>query len=125
MHKWVTHNRHYATYATYATYDAFTAEILEFFRKTLPKNWTNLRNTSTDNFRVISTSQYKDLWATVNERMDKLFALIAWANSEDERQAAEQAILQMILTHAKTVVREFTFTFPDYPGFCSWRKIEF
>ena len=59
----------------------------------------------------------------MNERMDKLFALIARADSENERQAAEQAILQMILTQAKTVVRECTFTFPDYPRFSGWRKI--
>ena len=43
----------------YATYDDFTAAISEFFRETLPENWERVRNTVTDNFRVISTSEYK------------------------------------------------------------------
>ena len=43
----------------YATYDDFTAAILEFFRETLPENWERIRDTVTDNFRVISTSEYK------------------------------------------------------------------
>ena len=59
---------------------------------------------------------------TINEKMEKLFAFIARADSDNERQAAEQAILQMILTQAKTVVAECTFTFPDYPRFSSWQK---
>jgi transposase len=33
MHKWVTHNRHYATF------NQFTEAILGFFRKTLPDKW--------------------------------------------------------------------------------------
>ncbi len=53
MHKWVTHNRHYPSL------DAFTAAIFEFFRKTLPENWTKFRDTVTDNFRIISTENYK------------------------------------------------------------------
>ena len=43
----------------YATYDDFTTAILEFFRETLPENWERIRDTVTDNFRVISTSEYK------------------------------------------------------------------
>ena len=43
----------------YATYDDFTAAILESFRETLPENWERTRDTVTDNFRVISTSEYK------------------------------------------------------------------
>ena len=43
----------------YATYDDFTAAILEIFRETLPENWERTRDTVTDNFRVISTSEYK------------------------------------------------------------------
>ena len=43
----------------YATYDDFAAAILEFFRETLPENWERTRDTVTDNFRVISTSEYK------------------------------------------------------------------
>ena len=29
------------------------------FRETLPENWERIRDTVTDNFRVISTSEYK------------------------------------------------------------------
>ena len=43
----------------YATYDDFTAAILDFFRETLSENRERLRDTGTDNFRVISTSEYK------------------------------------------------------------------
>jgi len=53
MHKWVTHNQHYPSFA------AFTAAIFEFFRKTLPENRIKFRDTVTDNFRVISTENYK------------------------------------------------------------------
>ena len=53
MHMWVTHNQYYATY------DEFTAAILKFFRESLPENWKEIRDTVSDNFRVISTSQYK------------------------------------------------------------------
>ena len=53
MHKWVTHNRHYATF------NQFTEAIFDFFRKTLPEKWPELRNTVTDNFRVVSLKEYK------------------------------------------------------------------
>ena len=53
MHEWVNQNRHYATY------NAFTTPIFGFFRETLPDKWPEFRNTVADNFRVISTSQYK------------------------------------------------------------------
>ncbi len=53
MHKWVTHNRHYATF------DQFTEAILDFFRKTLPAKWTGFRDTVTDNFRVVPFKDYK------------------------------------------------------------------
>ncbi len=53
MHKWVTHNQHYPSFA------AFTVAIFEFFRKTLPENWTKFRDTVTDNFRVVATQNYK------------------------------------------------------------------
>jgi transposase len=39
MHKWVTHNRHYATF------DQFTEAILGFFRKTLPDKWREFTDT--------------------------------------------------------------------------------
>ncbi|MCP4073804.1 MAG: IS630 family transposase [Hyphomicrobiales bacterium] len=53
MHKWVTHNQHYATF------NQFTEAILDFFRKTLPDKWQNFRDTVTDNFRVVSFKDYK------------------------------------------------------------------
>jgi len=53
MHKWVTHNQHYATF------NKFTEAILQFFRKTLPANWKNFRDTVSDNFRIISHDKYK------------------------------------------------------------------
>ena len=53
MHKWVTHNRHYATF------NQFTEAILGFFRKTLPDNWKAFRDTISDNFRIVSLREYK------------------------------------------------------------------
>jgi len=53
MHKWVTHNRHYATF------NQFTEAILRFFRKTLPDKWREFRDKVTDNFRIISMEDYK------------------------------------------------------------------
>ena len=53
MHKWVTHNRHYATF------NQFTEAILGFFRKTLPNKWREFTDTVTDNFRIISLDEYK------------------------------------------------------------------
>lgn len=53
MHEHVTHNRHHAHF------NDFTEEILNFFRKTLPKKWHKFRDTVTDNFRVITQEDYK------------------------------------------------------------------
>jgi len=53
MHKWVTHNKHYDTF------NQFTEAILLFFRKTLPANWKDFRDTVTDNFRIIAHNEYK------------------------------------------------------------------
>jgi hypothetical protein len=53
MHKWVTHNRHYATF------NQFTEEILAFFCKTMPERWPEFRDTITNNFRVVSLKEYK------------------------------------------------------------------
>jgi hypothetical protein len=52
MHKWVTHNRHYASF------DQFTEAILGFFRKTLPEQSRAFTDTVTDNFRIISLDEY-------------------------------------------------------------------
>ena len=53
MHEWVTHNKFYDTF------ESFTDAIFEFFEKILPENWNIFRDTITDNYRVISTNQYK------------------------------------------------------------------
>jgi transposase len=53
MHKHVTHNRFYKTY------NEFADAILTFLRETIPKKWKDFRNTVTDNFRVISTTDRK------------------------------------------------------------------
>lgn len=52
MHKWVTHNQHYATF------NQFTEAILGFLRITLPDKWHEFRDTVTDNFRVLSLKEY-------------------------------------------------------------------
>ncbi len=52
MHKWVTHNRHYASF------DQFTEAILGFLRKTLPEKWRAFTETVNDNFRIISLDEY-------------------------------------------------------------------
>ena len=50
MHEWVAHNKYYGTF------EVFTDAILKFFfKKTLPKNWETFRDTTTDNYRLIST----------------------------------------------------------------------
>jgi transposase len=48
MHKRITHNKYYAHF------NDFAKAILNFFRKTLPKNWLEFCDTVTDNFRVIT-----------------------------------------------------------------------
>ena len=53
MNEWVTHNKYYDTF------EAFTDAIFEFFEKILPENRESFRDTITDNYRVISTKQYK------------------------------------------------------------------
>ena len=53
MHRCVTHNRHYETF------NQFADAVLGFFRKTLPDKWEEFRDTVTDNFRVVSHTQYK------------------------------------------------------------------
>ena len=61
MHKWVAHNRYYATF------NQFTEAISGFFRKTLPQKWREFTDTytdtdtdtDTDNFRIISLKKYK------------------------------------------------------------------
>ena len=53
MHKHVTHNKCYATFTQFA--DA----MLSFLREEVPRNWANLRDSVTDNFRVISPNDFR------------------------------------------------------------------
>jgi hypothetical protein len=53
MHKHVTHNKCYAACTKFA--DA----TLEFLCEKVPRNWTNLCDSVTDNFRVISPKDFR------------------------------------------------------------------
>jgi len=55
MHKHVTHNK------TYATCRDFADATLEFLRDKVPKNWPELCDSVTDNFRVISPKDFRVL----------------------------------------------------------------
>ena len=53
MHKHVTHNKSYATCAQFA--DA----TLGFLREKVPRNWADLSDSVTDNFRVINPKDFR------------------------------------------------------------------
>lgn len=53
MHKAVTHNQ------SYATYRAFCHAVLGFLRDDVPSQWHTLRDTVTDNFRVINPTEFR------------------------------------------------------------------
>jgi len=53
MHKNVTHNK------TYATCTQFANATLGFLRETVPRNWSQFRNSVTDNFRVINPKDFR------------------------------------------------------------------
>jgi len=53
MHRNVTHNKTYATCAQFA--DA----TLHFLREKVPRRWADLRDSVTDNFRVISPKDFR------------------------------------------------------------------
>jgi transposase len=53
MHKHVTHNK------TYATCRDFADATLEFLRDTVPKNWPELCDSVTDNFRIIDPKDFR------------------------------------------------------------------
>jgi len=55
MHKHVTHNK------CYATSREFAGAVLTFLREKVPQNWTDLRDTVTDNFRVINPKDFRVL----------------------------------------------------------------
>ena len=53
MHRNITHNRTYATCAQFAN------AALDFLREKVPRNWTDFRNSVTDNFRVINPKDFR------------------------------------------------------------------
>jgi transposase len=55
MHKYVTHNRFYASA------NQFAEAILNFLKNTVPKHWHDFRDTVTDNFRIISHQNFRVL----------------------------------------------------------------
>ena len=55
MHKHVTHNK------CYATSREFAGAVLTFLREKVPRNWTDLRDAVTDNFRVINPKDFRVL----------------------------------------------------------------
>ena len=55
MHKNVTHNRYYATFKS------FCDTMLGFLREEVPKNWDSLCDSVSDNFRVISPTEFRVL----------------------------------------------------------------
>jgi transposase len=55
MHKHVTHNK------CYESSRAFAGEVLTFLREKVPQTWDELRDSVTDNFRVISPETFRVL----------------------------------------------------------------
>ena len=53
MHKHLTHNK------CYATYREFAAAALEFLREKIPNSWPEICDSVTDNFRVISSENFR------------------------------------------------------------------
>lgn len=53
MHKHVTHNK------GYLTCQEFAGATLSFLREKVPRNWTDFRDSVTDNFRVISPGDFR------------------------------------------------------------------
>ena len=53
MHRNITHNK------TYATCTQFADATLEFLREKVPRSWAQLRDSVTDNFRVISPKDFR------------------------------------------------------------------
>ena len=53
MHRNVTHN------ACYPTFGQFKARMLNFLTEEVPRKWANLRDSVTDNFRVIDPKEFR------------------------------------------------------------------
>jgi hypothetical protein len=55
MHKHVTHNK------CYASFRDFAGATLNFLREEVPRNWPQLCDSVTDNFRVIDPQDFRVL----------------------------------------------------------------
>ena len=55
MHRNVTHNR------CYATFNEFCDAMLGFLKEDVPRNWGDLCDDVSDNFRVISPKDFRVL----------------------------------------------------------------
>src|SRR5450759_1136749 len=55
MHQNVTHNKCYATFRDFKT------KMMTFLTRDVPRNWDALRDSVTDNFRVINPSDFRVL----------------------------------------------------------------
>lgn len=53
MHENITHNRCYEKFAE------FSEKTLRFLREQIPRNWSRLRDSVTDNFRIISPKDFR------------------------------------------------------------------
>jgi hypothetical protein len=56
MHRNVTHNKCYKTCA-----QQFADATLDFLREQVPRNWEDLCDSVTDNFRVISPKNFRTM----------------------------------------------------------------
>jgi hypothetical protein len=53
MHRHITHNK------CYGTFREFSTAMLTFLREDVPKNWRDYRDEVTDNFRVITPTEFR------------------------------------------------------------------
>jgi len=55
MHKYLTHNK------CYPNYRDFDEATLQFLRDKVPKNWPEVRDSVTDNFRIVNPNDFRIL----------------------------------------------------------------
>jgi len=53
MHRHITHNK------CYSTFREFSTAMLTFLREDVPKNWQDYCDEITDNFRVITPTEFR------------------------------------------------------------------
>ena len=74
LHRYVTHNRYYRSQKQFAY------AILAFMRRSIPQEWTTLRDTISDNFRVIG---HENVWILAYKWGKELFARMVQLYSYD------------------------------------------